>query len=391
MSERWVIAHVDMDAFFASIVQLDRPELRGRPVLVGHDGPRGVVTAASYESRPFGCRSAMPMAEAKRRCPAAVVVGVPRTRIREMSRRVRAILADFSPLVEPLSVDEAFVELTGTERLLGPPRHAAEAIRRRLRDDLQLTGSVGVAPNKFLAKLASDEDKPDGLTVVPFDDPAGWLAPKPIGRMWGIGPVAERKLRAFGLTTIGDLQRADPRWLAQWLGEHAPALQALAFGRDERPVVPEHRAKRIGHEQTFDQDLPDPDMVRAILFEQVEQVAARLRQRGHKAGGVTLKIRFGDFQTINRSAPLSPASDATADLWRAARELFDRWAGDSFRPVRLIGVAADRLRDEEGQLDLFGDGERGRQRHVDAVVDRITDRFGQTAIHRAGPGGVGDG
>jgi len=389
MSERRVIAHVDMDAFFASIVQLDRPELRGKPVLVGHDGPRGVVTAASYESRPFGCRSAMPMAEAKRRCPQAVVVGVPRQRIGEMSRRVRAILANFSPLVEPISVDEAFVDLTGTERLLGPPRDAAEAIRQRLRHEHQLTVSIGLAPNKFLAKLASDVDKPDGLTLVPFDDPAGWLAPMPLGRMWGIGPVAERKLRKFGLSTIGDLQHADPDWLVQWLGEHAPALQQLAFGRDDRPVVPEHQARSIGHEQTFGEDLPEPDMARAILLEQVEQVAARLRQRGLKAGGVTLKIRFGDFQTINRSTTISPVSDTTADLWRAARGLFDRWAGEAFRPVRLIGVAADRLRDDEGQLDLFGGGERQRQRCLDAVVDRITDRFGQTAIHRAGPAGEG--
>jgi DNA polymerase-4 len=386
MSGRRVIAHVDMDAFFASIVQLDRPELRGKPVLVGHDGPRGVVTAASYESRPFGCRSAMPMAEAKRRCPQAAVVGVPRERIGEMSRRLRALLGEFSPLVEPISVDEAFVDLSGTERLLGPPREAAEAIRRRIGAALHLTGSVGVAPNKFLAKLASDEEKPNGVTVVPFDDPAGWLAGKPIGRMWGIGPVAEGKLRRFGLTTIGDLQRADPAWLGEWLGEHAGSLRALAFGRDDRPVVPEHQAKSIGHEQTFGEDLREPAMVRGILLEQVEQVGARLRQRGLRAGGVTLKIRFGDFQTINRSTALSPASDTTAELWRASRGLFDRWAGQSFRPVRLIGMAADRLRDDEGQLDLFGGGERRRQRHVDDVVDRITDRFGRSAIHRAGPG-----
>lgn len=386
MSGQRVIAHVDMDAFFASIVQLDRPELRGKPVLVGHDGPRGVVTAASYESRPFGCRSAMPMAEARRRCPQAIVVGVPGERIREMSRRLRDLLAGFSPLVEPISVDEAFVDLTGTDRLFGSPRDTAEAIRRRIRDELALTGSVGIAPNKFLAKLASDENKPDGLTLVPFDDSVGWLADKPIGRMWGIGPVAEAKLRKFGMTTIGDLQRADAAWLTRWLGSSGPALQALAFGRDERPVVPDHEAKSIGHEQTFGADLPEPDMVRAILLEQTEQVAARLRHRGLRAGGVNVKVRFGDFQTINRSTTLSPASDTTADLWRAARGLFDRWAAEGFQPVRLIGIAAERLRDDEGQLDLFGQADRKRQREVDTVIDQITDRFGKAAIHRAGPG-----
>jgi len=380
-----VIAHVDMDAFFASIAQLDDPGLRGRPVLVGHDGPRGVVTAASYEARPFGCRSAMPMTEARRRCPHAVVVGVPGDRIRALSRRLRDLLADFSPLVEPISVDEAFVDLTGTGGILGTPADAGHAIRQRIRRDLRLTASVGIAPNKFLAKFASDENKPDGLTVVPLADPAAWLADKPIGRMWGVGPVAERKLRSFGITTIGDLQRAEPRWLDQWLGSHAPALRDLAFGRDDRPVVPDHQAKTIGHEQTFGADLADPEMVRPILLQQVEQVAARLRQRGLKAGGVTIKVRFGDFKTITRSASLGRASDATVDLWRAARHLFDHWADNTFQPVRLIGVAADRLDHAEGQLDLFGENDRRRQRDVDAVVDQITQRFGKTAIHRAGP------
>lgn len=380
-----LIAHVDMDAFFASIAQLDDPGLRGRPVLVGHDGPRGVVTAASYEARPFGCRSAMPMTEARRRCPRAVVVGVPGDRIRALSRRLRDLLADFSPLVEPISVDEAFVDLTGTGGILGTPADAGHAIRQRIRRDLRLTASVGIAPNKFLAKFASDENKPDGLTVVPLDDPAAWLADKPIGRMWGVGPVAERKLRSFGITTIGDLQRAEPRWLDQWLGSHAPALRDLAFGRDDRPVVPDHQAKTIGHEQTFGADLADPEMVRPILLQQVEQVAARLRQRGLKAGGVTIKVRFGDFKTITRSASLGRASDATVDLWRAARHLFDHWADTTFQPVRLIGVAADRLDHAEGQLDLFGENDRRRQRDVDAVVDQITQRFGKTAIHRAGP------
>jgi DNA polymerase-4 len=381
---RRVILHVDMDAFFASIVQLDEPALRGQPVLVGHDGPRGVVTAASYEARPFGCRSAMPMAEAKRRCPQAVVVGVPGERVREMSWRLFDLLGRFSPLVQPMSVDEAFVDLTGAERLFGDPAEAAERLRAMVREELGLTASVGVAPNKFLAKLASDLNKPDGLTLVPFDrdEAAAWLAGMPIGRLWGIGPKAEQRLGQRGIRTIGDLQRTEPKWLAAWFGEEAEHLRRLAFGLDERPVVPDHQAKSIGHEQTFGQDLTHPQEVLAMLADHVEQVGWRVRRHGLTAGRVTVKIRFGEFQTITRSTTLEHQTDRTAELWRAARELFERWSAASFQPVRLIGVSAGRLSTEPGQMDLFGEAEARRQQVVDHAVDRILDRFGKRAIRR---------
>lgn len=373
-----------MDAFFASIVQRDRPQLRGRPVLVGHDGPRGVVCAASYESRSFGCRSAMPMAEARRRCPDAIVVGVPGDRVREMSGRLFDLLAEFSPLVEPLSVDEAFVDLTGTERLLGEPAATADRIRRAIRDRLQLTGSVGLAPNKFLAKLASDQNKPDGLTVVRAEQVTAWLAAMPIGRMWGIGRVGEQRLGRFGIATVGDLQRADPHWMSQWFGSDAQRLADLARGVDDRPVIPDHQARSIGHEQTFGQDMTDPAMVRRILLDQVEQVGWRLRRKGLTAGRVTLKIRTPPFVTITRSRTLAASTDLTDELWRSAAALFDHWADRSFKAVRLIGMSAAQLARGPGQMGLFGEADRQRRHEVDAAMDAITNRFGKRAIRRGG-------
>lgn len=384
MTDPRFILHVDMDAFFAAIVQLDQPELRGKPILVGHDGPRGVVTTASYEARPFGCRSAMPMAEAKRRCPEAIVVPVPGERVREMSGKLFEVLHQFSPLVEGMSVDEAFVDLTGTERLLGPPPETAARILASIHDELELTASGGLAPNKFLAKLASDENKPNGLTLVPFDDVAGWLATKPISRMWGIGRVGEKRMLERGITTIGDLQNAGEQWLADWFGNDAEHYRRLSRGIDDRPVVPEHEAKSIGHEQTFGENLTHPDHVRAVMLDQSEQVGWRLRRHGFKAGRVTVKIRFGQFETITRSRTLGRHTDVTGEIWEAAKGLFDEWAGRSFRPVRLIGVTAGALSQDEGQLDLFGQSAQQRSSKVDQLTDQIVDRFGKRAIRRAG-------
>ncbi len=384
MSEPRVIFHVDMDAFFASIAQLDDPSLRGKPVLVGHDGPRGVVTAASYEARPFGCRSAMPMSQAKRLCPQAIVVGVPGQRIRETSGALFEALGEFSPVVEPLSVDEAFMDMTGTERLLGEPAACAQRLRRTIQQRLQLTASVGVAPNKFLAKLASDHHKPDGLTVVTADAAEAWLAALPIGRMWGIGRVGEQKMLERGIKTIGDLARMDDQWMRNFFGNEASHYQRLARGVDQRHVVPDHRAKSIGHEQTFGEDLRQPDAVRRVLLDHVEQVGWRLRRRGLRAGRVTLKIRFGNFQTISRSATLDQLTNATADLWHAAKALFDQWASKSYRPVRLIGMSAGALDHGEGQLGLYDGATKQRNAQVDAAVDAITDRFGKRAVTRGG-------
>jgi DNA polymerase-4 len=379
------ILHVDMDAFFASIEQLDHPELRGRPVLVGGEGRRGVVAAASYEARAFGCHSAQPMAVARRNCPQAVVVPPHGGRYREVSQRVFEILESFTPLVEPLSIDEAFLDVMGSRRLHGTPRQIAETIKRRIRDELGVTASVGVAPNKFLAKLASDMDKPDGLTVIEPDRIEQTLQGLPISRMWGVGPATERRLRDLGVETFGDLRRYPPEALESCLGVHARRMTELARGLDHREVIPDHRAKSISQEQTFAFDLPEPEAVRDILLGQVEQVGGRLRRHGYRAGTVTIKVRYGEFETVTRSRSFDEATDRTDHLWQAGGALFDEWAR-GFRPVRLIGFGASHLTTAGEQLQLFTAQTDQRRRALDQATDSIQAKFGKAAIRRGGPG-----
>lgn len=375
------ILHLDMDAFFAAVEQRDYPELRGKPVLIGHDGPRGVVATASYEARPFGCHSAQPMAIARRRCPHAVIVPVRGRRYSEVSKQMFAILDAFSPLIEPLSIDEAFLDLTGAEQSQGAPEDVARRIKQRIRDELQLTASVGLAPNKFLAKLASDMDKPDGLTIIRADDIDRVLPPLPIERIWGIGPVTAAGLKDVGVHTIGDLRARPIEWLQARFGKDAERYWNLCRGIDHRPVVADREAKSIGHEQTFSVDVEEPGEVRRVLLGHVEQVARRLRKHGLSAKRVSLKIRFGDFETVTRSMTLPVATNVTTELWDAASRLLDAW---TFQPVRLIGMTAERLCRGEAQPGLFRDPEHERQQRIDAVTDRIAERFGKAAIKRGG-------
>lgn len=378
------ILHVDMDQFFAAIAVRDDPSLAGKAILVGGSGPRGVVSTASYEARRYGCRSAMPMATARRLCPHANIVSVPGERIREASHQLFAILDDFSPLVQPLSVDEAFLDATGADRLLGAGPDIAATIKQRVRRELGLTASVGVAPNKFLAKLASDMDKPDGLTVIAPEDVDRVLPPLDVSKLWGVGPAGADKLRKAGIRTVADLRRFGEARLRGRFGELGAHLHRLAFGLDDRAVVPDRRAKSIGQEQTFDANLEEPEQVRAVLLGQVEQVAHRLRRQGMLAGSVSIKIRFGDFETITRSHTLDRPTDLTDDLWRAGRTLFNRWAHAAFSPVRLIGFTAETLTPPTAQADLFTDASRDRRRRLDTTLDAINDRFGKSAVHRAG-------
>jgi len=377
-----VILHVDMDAFFAAIAVLDDPSLKGKAVLTGGTGPRGVVTTASYEARKYGCRSAMPTAQALRLCPHAVCVKVPGERIREKSRQVFELLDAFSPLVQPVSVDEAFLDLTGSTRLLGDGKSVAEQLRRRIRDETGLTASVGVAPNKFLAKLASDLDKPDGLVVITPENLDATLNPLPVSRLWGVGPATQRTLERHHLRTIGDLRRLSEDRLSRLLGKLGPHLYRLSRGIDDRPVVSDRHAKSIGQERTFGQDLDHPEEVRQVMLQEAEQVARRLRRKSVTARGVTVKIRFGDYETITRSTVLGEPTDATAPLFAAAKDLFDRWAAHGFRPVRLIGVTATHLDHGPQQLDLFADPSADRDRRVDTALDAIAERFGDRAVHR---------
>jgi DNA polymerase IV len=372
-----------MDAFFAAVEVLDHPELKGKPLLIGHDGPRGVVSTASYEARIFGCRSAMPMVTAKRLCPHAIVVATRGGRYRDVSRQIFRILDDFSPLVEPLSIDEAFLDLSGTEHLLGSPVGAARKLKARIAAEVGITGSVGLAQCKYLAKLASDLQKPDGLTLIAPEDVDRILPPLPVTKLWGVGKATAARLEGRGIRTIGDFRRHGLAGLDRIVGSDAQRLWDLAHGIDPRQVVPDQEAKSIGHEQTFEEDIADPDAVRDVLLELTEQVGARLRRHGVRARGVAVKIRFGEFQTVNRSSTLPEATDVTRDLWLAARGLFDAWAR-GFSSVRLIGVTAERLERGEGQMLLFANPPQQRQRKLDELADRINARFGPQGIRRGG-------
>ena len=383
------VLHLDMDAFYASVEQRDRPELRGRPVLVGSDRPRGVVAAASYEARKFGCRSAQPMATAKRLCPDAVVVRPRMEAYCADSARVFAILETLSPIVEPLSIDEAFVELTGTERLLGPAPEVARALRDRVRSETGLTASVGVAPNKFLAKIASDLGKPDGLTILDEESVDRVLLPMEVGRLWGVGPKTAAALASVGVKTVGDLRAWSEERLRGRFGEAGAHFWRLARAMDERPVVPDREAKSIGQECTFEEDLEDREEVRGVLLGQSDEVARRLRRHGLRARGVTVKIRYGKFETITRNETLPEAVDTTQDLRAAAVRVFERWADAGFRPVRLVGVTARELEGGPEPAVLFPDDEHARKRRLDGALDEIAARFGKESLRR-GPA-AGDG
>jgi DNA polymerase-4 len=377
------ILHVDMDAFYASVEQRDRPELRGKPVLVGGVGGRGVVCAASYEARPFGVHSAMPMATARRLCPQAVVLPVRMRHYAEVSRQVRDVFLSFTPLVEPLSLDEAFLDVRGCEGLFGPAPAIARLIKDRIRAETGLVASVGVAPNKFLAKLASDHGKPDGFVVLTPDGFASFLAPLPVGRIWGVGAKGERRLHALGIRTVGELAALPERLLADHLGEVGRHVWRLAHGLDDRPVVPDRQAKSISTETTFAHDVGDREVLRQWLLELVEHLAWRLRQHGFRARAVELKVRSSDFRTKARSRALAEPTNRTDVLWRAAAELLEPSLLRELLPVRLLGVGASRLtRDAAVQGDLFDGGAGERQTALDEAVDAIRGEFGNTAIRR---------
>jgi len=372
-----------MDAFYASAEQLDDPSLRGKPVLVGHDGKRGVVMAASYEARAFGCHSAQPIAIAKRQCPHAVIVPGRGRRYQELSQQVFAVFDDVTPVVEPLSIDEAFLDVTGSIALLGSPVDIATMIKRRIREEIGLTASVGVAVNKFLAKLASDWEKPDGLTVITPECIGGRIAALPVRKMWGVGPAMEEKLHRLGIRSFGDLQQLSEADAGHLAGDSLLHFRRLARGEDGRLVVTDRGSRSIGNERTFGTDLDTPEHVRQVLLGQGEHVAGRVRRAGLAGRTVSIKIRYGDFETITRSSTLERPTDRTDLIVRAARTLFDRWAQQRFRPVRLIGVSVTNFKDTgAAQMELFADADDARHRRLDAATDAIQERFGRRSIGR---------
>ncbi len=379
-----MILHVDMDAFYASVEQRDRPELAGRPVIVGGTPEgRGVVAAASYEARKFGVHSAMPASTAKRLCPQAVVIRGCIGHYAEISRQIREIFGRYTPTIEPLSLDEAFLDVTGTEQLFGP----AETIGRRIQDDidreLRLAASVGVARNKFVAKIASDLRKPKGFVFVPVEGVQEFLDPLGIERLWGVGKVSQKILQKLGVHTIGQLRRLDVEILRDHFGKQGDHLWRLSHGIDKRSVIPDHLAKSISHETTFAVDISDPDVLRACLVELTEQVARRLRRQKLQGKTVQMKVRFADFQTITRAQTLSEATNVTQELWETVSRLFATKMPENPRPVRLLGVGVSGF--EPGSLQqgtLFEDDRHERHSRLDVARDAIRDKFGTAALGR---------
>jgi DNA polymerase IV len=376
-----VILHVDLDAFFAAVEQRDHPELRGRPVIVGGGGPdrRGVVSAASYEARTFGVHSAMPLRTAGRLCPQGVFLPVDGRKYQAVSREVMAILRRYTPQVQPISIDEAFLDVTGSRALFGDGETIARRIKEAVRSEVGLTASVGVAATKLVAKIGSDLRKPDGLVVVAPGEEAAFLAPLPISRLWGVGERTAAALRDFGVVTIGDLARLPRASLERRFGKHGAALVDRALGLYPDPVATGDPAKSIGHEHTFDTDTADRETVERTLLGMADGVAWRLRAAGLKAGTVTIKLRDSSFATITRQVGLDVPSDLTEPIYEAALALLRRELHG--QRIRLVGVTASNFRDRQ-QLALFGIEDPRRHQAAEAL-DRIRRKYGERSVTRA--------
>lgn len=376
------IVHVDMDAFFASVEQLDDASLRGKPVIVGGRSGRGVVCAASYEARPFGVRSAMPMVEAVRRCPQGVVVPPRHHRYAEVSARVFDVFRRYTPLVEGLSLDEAFLDVTGSRALHGTGEEIAAKIKADIRRELGLTASAGVAPSKFVAKIASDVRKPDGLCVVREDEVRAFLDPMPIERMWGMGARTSAVAHAHGFHTLADLARADDVALGHVFGSSGPFMASLARGEDDREVEPDREAKSIGAEDTFEEDLRNRESIERALLSQAMRVAGRLVDERLAARVVTVKIKHADFTVVTRRTTLAEPTYDTDTLHRTARRLLERV--DLARPrVRLTGISVSELTPLEDARTLFPDPVEEKSRSVERLRASLRDRFGEGALTRA--------
>lgn len=381
-----MILHIDMDAFYASVEERERPELKGRPVIVGGSPKgRGVVAAANYKAREFGVHSAMPASKAVRLCPEAVFLPSRIDFYAAVSEQIQKIFHDYTPLVEPLSLDEAFLDVTASEKRFGGAEAIGKTIKRRIKEEIRLTASVGIAPNKFVAKVASDLGKPDGFVVVQPGGVQAFLDPLPVSRLWGVGKVTGRLLEQKGLRTIEQLRQQPSGMLHDLLGKWGDHLWELAQGRDDRVVVPDREAKSISHETTFEIDHHEIGPLRSCVVELAEQVARRLRRHGLSARTVEIKIRFADFKTITRSQTLAKATDTTRDLVVTAVELLKTNLPKKHRGVRLIGMGVSHLMSgEPAQGELFLDEATQKQRRIDAASDLIAAKYGDSALRRGG-------
>lgn len=377
-----LIAHLDMDAFYASVEQLDNPELRGRPVIVGGVSDRGVVSAASYEARRYGVRSAMPVVTAKRCCPSGIFLRGRMSRYSEVSKRIMAVLRDYSPLVEQISVDEAYLDLSGTERLFGPVRELCLGIKNRIRGEQGLTASIGLAPNKLLAKVASDWEKPDGLTIIGADQVQEFLKKLPVEKIPGVGPRTREVLREIGIKTAGEIAKLPLEFWERKLGKKGVDLFHKGLGRDDSPVRPQRERKSCGAENTFAQDLNSLDELKTRLLRQSERVGRDLRRRGLKGKTVTLKIKYSDFQSLTRNCTLEKPTNTTKMIFQTACKLLI--GVNPQKPVRLTGVSLSNFETGAIQLDLFPDQDNSKQEELDRVMDQIRDRFGETILKRGG-------
>jgi DNA polymerase-4 len=376
------IVHMDLDAFFVAVERLDNPGLAGLPVIVGgRPEVRGVVASASYEARRFGVHSAMPTATALRLCPQAVLVPGHRERYVALSRQVMAILGSYTPLLEQVSIDEACLDVTGTEAHFGMPGDLARALQAQIERELRLSASFGVATNKLVAKIASDYRKPHGITVVAPGQEAAFLAPLPLFRLWGAGPVTQRALSRLGAQTIGDVAALPLAELRARFGKQGEGLWRVAHGLDDSPVTPEHEAKSLSREETFAQDVRDGERLRRELLRQSDAVAAGLRRHNLQGQTVQIKVRYADFSTFTRQATLPEPTDSGPVIYAQALALFESFWHPA-RAVRLLGVGVSKLGRPARQLRLFEQADE-RQAHLDAALDRIRARFGSDAIQRA--------
>jgi DNA polymerase-4 len=377
-----VIVHADMDAFYAAIEQLDDPALRGRPLLIGPPSARGVVLTASYEARPFGVGSAMPMARARKLCPQALVVPPRFERYQEVSATIMRLFGEFSPHVEPLSLDEAFLDMTGSERLFGSPEQIGSKLKSAVRDATGgLTASVGISGTKYVAKVASGHRKPDGLTIVEPADAAAWLAPQPVSNLWGAGPKTTARLEQLGLRTIGDLADLDPVRIELELGALGRRFRDLARGLDARVVEGARAARGLSSERTLESDVSGRAAIEPYLRGAAETVATRLRRRGERANGVRIKLKHADFQITTRQRTLPKPTDIAAELYAAGVSLLD--GVDLRGPFRLVGLGGFDLDSPVDHSQLALPIVDGRARRLETTIDGVRERFGKGAVQRA--------
>jgi len=374
------IIHLDMDAFYPSVELLDQPALKDKAVIVGGGRKRGVVSSASYEARKYGVHSAQPMAEAMRLCPHGVFLPVRMSRYKEVSRKVFEIYQRFTPLLEPLSIDEAFLDVTGSVRLFGNAVEMAVKIKQAVRKEIGLTVSAGVAPSKFVAKIASDMEKPDGLTVVEPHGVKVFLSSLPVSRMWGVGKVTQAALKDFDVHTFGDLRRLPVGVLERRFGAHGRQMHLLSMGIDDREVVPEHAVKSVGHEETFLEDLEALTDIQREVLSLAERVARRLRRVALSGKTVTLKVKYHDFTQITRSETLGQFTDDSMTIYGAARGLLEKTEAGK-RPVRLLGVSLSQFEPgREDQLSLFGPKIDEKRRMLNQTLDSLQDKHGEGSV-----------